>query len=248
MSITHGGSGSNYLQNTDTGSLLAGGFIVVFIIIFVISLAIGIFMIVSLYKIFKKNNRPGWYSIIPVLNTWTLFEIAGNKGWLCLIPFVNIIFLYISAYKLALKMGKGPGIGILTALVPIIGYPILAFSKNTTSIGEENNMNYNNEFNNQSNAFINNNQGRTEGSNMNGNFINNMGPTNEFNNQSNAFINNNQGRTEGSNMNGEFINNIESPSQNINTPNAQNNGFINNENYVDDPFNLKGGNNSNNNY
>lgn len=96
----------------------------------VLCLAISALMIVSLWKIFSKNNKPGWYSLIPFFNMWTLFEIVGVQGWWCLIPFANIVFMYICNYKLAIKMGRSQGMAIVTTLFPAVGYPILAFSKN----------------------------------------------------------------------------------------------------------------------
>lgn len=143
MSIT---SNSPYEEIMSSGATtFLGGMVVFFVILAIISVAVSVFMIVCQYKIFSKNGKPGWYAIIPFLNTWTLFEIAGNKGWLSLIPFANIVFLYISNYKLAIKMGKSTGIAILVTLMPLIGYPILAFSKDNNV--SENNLMENNQTN-----------------------------------------------------------------------------------------------------
>ncbi len=146
MSFTDNSSYGDIIAS-NTGMNIVGGMLVFFVIFFIIMIAVSIFMIVCQYKIFSKNGKPGWYAIIPILNTWTLFEIAGNKGWLSLIPFANVIFLYISNYKLAIKMGKSSGMAILVTLIPVIGYPILAFSK-------DNNVNESNVAeNNQPSAF-----------------------------------------------------------------------------------------------
>ncbi len=136
MSFTDNSSYGDIIAS-NTGMNIVGGMLVFFVIFFIIMIAVSIFMIVCQYKIFSKNDKPGWYAIIPFLNTWTLFEIAGNKGWLSLIPFVNIVFLYISNYKLAIKMGKSSGMAILVTLIPVIGYPILAFSKDN-NVSESN--------------------------------------------------------------------------------------------------------------
>lgn len=120
----------DYSSVVATTSGFLGVFLVVYIILMIICLAISVLMIVSLWKIFHKNNKPGWYSLIPFLNMWTLFEIVGVQGWWSLIPVANIVFMYICNYKLAIKMGKSQGMAVVTTLFPAIGYPILAFSKN----------------------------------------------------------------------------------------------------------------------
>ena len=97
--------------------------------IWIVTMVIGIFMIVCLWKIFTKNGKPGWHSIVPILNMWSFFTISDLPGWLCIIPGVNAVCLLIAIYKLAIKMGKSSGIAILCVLLPIVGYPILAFSK-----------------------------------------------------------------------------------------------------------------------
>lgn len=98
-------------------------------IVLAISVIIFIIMTISMWKIFVKNNKPGWYSLIPILNIWTLFEIVDIKGWWSLIPFVNLIFMLVANYKLPIKMGKSSVIGILNIFFPFIVFPILAFVK-----------------------------------------------------------------------------------------------------------------------
>ena len=42
---------------------------------FLLSIALSLFLIVSMWMIFVKADEPGWKSIIPVYNTYTLFKI-----------------------------------------------------------------------------------------------------------------------------------------------------------------------------
>lgn len=126
------GYGSTY----ETSSAVGGIFAISMIITWLIIIGISVFMIITMWKIFKKNNKEGWWALIPYANTWMLFEISGVHGWLSLIPFINMIFSYVAAYKLAMKMKNNVGIAVVTMLLPLIGYPILAFSKDSGNVQE----------------------------------------------------------------------------------------------------------------
>ncbi len=125
----------DYSGVVSTAAGVAGGIFaglaIFFILFFVIMIAISLVMIIAQWKIFSKAGKPGWYAIIPFLNSWIYFEIAGFKGWLSLIPFANMIFMLLSSYKIALKFGKSNGFAICTVIFPMICLPILAFSKVT---------------------------------------------------------------------------------------------------------------------
>ena len=93
-------------------------------------LAIVIFYIATLWKIFTKAGKPGWASIIPIYNTWVLCEIGGKPGWwflLMMIPFLGIIFYIIVLIGVAENFGKGAGFAIGMLLLSFIFFPILAF-------------------------------------------------------------------------------------------------------------------------
>ncbi len=100
-------------------------------------LAAVVFMVVCLWKIFEKAGRPGWYAIVPILNAWTMAEIAGKPGWwslaflLAFIPVVGpiaaLIVSIIINLELAKAFGKDTGFAVLLILLPIVGYPMLAF-------------------------------------------------------------------------------------------------------------------------
>jgi hypothetical protein len=100
----------------------------------VIQLALLIVVIVSLWKVFEKTGRPGWYAIIPFFNLYHLIKIAGKPGWtliLFFLPIVNIIYAIIVSVGVAKAFGKGTGFGIGLALLSFIFYPILAFGSAT---------------------------------------------------------------------------------------------------------------------
>ena len=94
-------------------------------------LALTILLIASMWKVFTKAGQPGWASIIPFYNIYVFLTIAGKPGWwliLLLIPGLNIIFGIIAMVAFAQKFGKGAGFIVGLILLPVIFYPILAFS------------------------------------------------------------------------------------------------------------------------
>ena len=93
-------------------------------------LAVWVFIIASLWKVFTKAGQPGWACLIPIYNIYIMCKIAGKPGWwllLMLIPFVNFIIAIMLCIAIAEKFGKGTGFGIGLALLGIIFFPILAF-------------------------------------------------------------------------------------------------------------------------
>jgi len=101
-----------------------------------LSLAFSVFMIICMWKVYKKAGKPGWASIIPIYNIWVLYEITGFNGalsLLILIPFVGTIIVavlsIIANFRLAKCFGKDTGFGIGLWLLNPIFMAILAFDK-----------------------------------------------------------------------------------------------------------------------
>jgi hypothetical protein len=102
--------------------------VVVAIILAVI--AFVIFMIAAMWRVFEKAKKPGWAAIVPFYNTYVMLKIVGRPGWwlvLYFIPFVNFIVALIVMYELAKVFGKDIGYAVLLVLLPIIGWPLLAW-------------------------------------------------------------------------------------------------------------------------
>ena len=96
----------------------------------IIYLALIVFLIVTMWKIFTKAGKPGWASIIPIYNVFVMLDIAGKPAWwflLFLIPFVNYIVGILVIAGIATNFGKGGGFVVGMILLPIVFYPILAF-------------------------------------------------------------------------------------------------------------------------
>lgn len=109
----------DYMTNYAAGSI-AADFGIGYMIFW---LAIAVVMLVAVWKMYVKADRPGWASLIPFYNTYVMYDIAMGNGWLFLlsfIPFVNIVMSVVVLYKLAKAFGKGTGFALgLIFLSPI---------------------------------------------------------------------------------------------------------------------------------
>lgn len=123
----------SYSFNASAGTSSSGG---VPAVVWLIILALIVFLIAAMWKVFQKAGKPGWAAIVPVYNLWVTFEIAGKPGWwalLALIPFVNIVAFVleiIAVIEIAKRFGKSGAWGFfLLFLFSFIGWPILGFGK-----------------------------------------------------------------------------------------------------------------------
>jgi hypothetical protein len=111
---------SDYQSSGGAGGVVGG----------IIGLAVAVFMIAAMWKIFTKAGQPGWASLIPIYNMYIWCKIVGRPGWwviLLFIPFVNFVIAIILCIDLAKSFGKGVGFGIGIILLGIVFLPILAF-------------------------------------------------------------------------------------------------------------------------
>ncbi len=76
--------------NIETAS---GGNEGVMIVSSVITIVLIVFLIVAMWKIFKKAGFAGWKSIIPFYNQYCLFRISGMSGWWIFLPIVATLCL-----------------------------------------------------------------------------------------------------------------------------------------------------------
>lgn len=114
----------------------AGGMIVYMIIM----LAVAVFSIVSMWKVFKKAGKEGWAALIPIYNLVVLFQISGidpKKLLWFLLPFIGqiIVFVYlIMAYiNLAKAFGKSSGFAAGLIFLNVVFMGILAFDDSVYS-------------------------------------------------------------------------------------------------------------------
>lgn len=118
------------MENYEAASMaLVSGFFVVYML-FVLALAV--FVLVAMWKLFAKAGKPGWACLVPFYNTYCLFDIAFGNGWLFLltfVPCVNFVFLIMLYFKLAKAFGQGVGFGFGLLFLSPIFFAILAFGK-----------------------------------------------------------------------------------------------------------------------
>ena len=99
-----------------------------------IGLAILVFLIAAMWKVFTKAGKAGWLVLIPIVNIYQLLKIAGRPGWwliLFLIPLVNLIISILVSMDIAKSFGKGAGFGLGLAFLSPIFYPIMGFGSAT---------------------------------------------------------------------------------------------------------------------
>ena len=101
-------------------------------IIWIVSMAIGIVVLIAMWKMYKKAGKNGWEVLIPVYNIIVLLEIVELPLWyiaLLCIPFANIYAMFKIYIELAHKFGKSTGFGVLTIFFSVICIPMLGFGK-----------------------------------------------------------------------------------------------------------------------
>ena len=94
------------------------------------AIAMGLFLIVSMWKVFEKAGQPGWGIFIPIYNIYLLLLIAGRPGWwiiLYFIPLVNHVIGIIVTIDIAKNFGKEAISDVGLFFLGFIFYPILAF-------------------------------------------------------------------------------------------------------------------------
>ena len=93
-------------------------------------LAVLVFFIAAIWRVFSKAGQPGWAALIPIYNLIVLMKIAGRPVWwflLMFIPIVNIIVGLVLAIDIAKNFGKGTAFGLGLFLFGFVFYPILGF-------------------------------------------------------------------------------------------------------------------------
>jgi hypothetical protein len=128
-------SSYSYEYSTETSAAGAGIALAFIFGMLLFGLAIYLFLGFTMMKIFQKAGyKNAWAGFVPIYNTYVLYEISGRPGWwvfLSLIPFVGgliaLVTSIIALIDLAKSFGKDGGYAVLLILLPIVGFPMLAF-------------------------------------------------------------------------------------------------------------------------
>ncbi len=118
---------------------------------------LGVLILISYAKIFKKAGKPGIAAIIPIYNIVVMLQIAEMKMINLLfmfIPILQIIIMFKLYINIAKKFGKSTAFGVGMVLLGIIFIPLLAFSDDTLVGGQT--VSNNNDLDNQNMAMNNN--------------------------------------------------------------------------------------------
>lgn len=100
----------------------------------IIYLAIVVFMILAVWKVFTKAGKPGWACIVPIYNIIIMLEIAKKPTWwiiLFIIPVVNFVIMIMLTHAISKSFGKDVGFTLGMIFLPIIFFPILGFGSAT---------------------------------------------------------------------------------------------------------------------
>ena len=98
----------------------------------IVCLAVAVFSIICMWKVFVKAGKPGWASIIPIYNMVVMFQIAGMSPWLILlmcVPIANVIVAIMLYVNFAKAFGKSGGFACGLIFLSLIFMAILAFGK-----------------------------------------------------------------------------------------------------------------------
>ena len=88
-------------------------------------------IIIPIWCIYEKADKPGWAAIVPIYNSLVWFEII-NKPWywllLICIPYIGFIWSVWSVNLLVKRFGYSEGFTFGVIFLPFIFLPIIAFS------------------------------------------------------------------------------------------------------------------------
>lgn len=96
----------------------------------IISLAVIVFFVGGLWRVFGKAGKPGILALIPIVNTIILLDIAGKPWWwiiLLIIPVVNVIVVIITLMSLAKAFGQDELFGCLLVLFAPVMFLVLGW-------------------------------------------------------------------------------------------------------------------------
>lgn len=100
-------------------------------------LAVTVFFILTMWRIYEKAGEPGWACLVPIYSFYVLCKFTGTKNWwLVFIPIANFYVIIMAYINLAKSFGKDTAFALGLIFLGIFFLPILAFS-NAQYIGPE---------------------------------------------------------------------------------------------------------------
>lgn len=95
-----------------------------------VQLAIGILMLISIWKVYVKAGKPGWAAIVPIYNVIVMLQIAEKPLWwivLFFVPIANLIVGILTLAGVAKAFGRGAGTVVGLIFLPFVFWPMLGF-------------------------------------------------------------------------------------------------------------------------
>ena len=114
--------------------------VTVIVIVWVLSLGRSAIIMVGGKNLFRKAYKNEASSYIPVLNLFYMLEIADVStffGILFFVPFFNLVPLVLMGIGLGKNFKCSGGFTAGLVLLPIVFYPMLAFSDRTYKVNDE---------------------------------------------------------------------------------------------------------------
>ncbi len=99
-----------------------------------IYIAVFVFLIAAMWKIYEKAGEEGWKCLIPFYNYVVLLKFVGKPWWwllMYLVPLVNIVFAVWTINMLSKSFGKNEGFTVGLIFLGFIFVPILGFGDAT---------------------------------------------------------------------------------------------------------------------
>lgn len=144
-------NGELAVMNNGELDALAGGLALFLGVFFLVASLLSLVIFVSTWKLFTKAGVEGWKSLIPIYNQWVTIQIAfsNTKNWLILALVLNFFsgfatgldfpyvgYLLLLAASIAniyisynfIRRFASKGMAVLSIFLPLIIYPIVAFS------------------------------------------------------------------------------------------------------------------------
>ena len=110
------------------------------IAIWLLSLGMSFLIMIGGNKIFEKAHKDPKSAYYPILNLFVMFEVVEMSsflGILLFIPIINLIPLITMLYKLGKIFNTSTLFIIGLIIMPVIFYPVLAFSKRKYNMIDE---------------------------------------------------------------------------------------------------------------
>jgi hypothetical protein len=114
-------------MNDSTGVILGALTLVLFVIVYV-------WYALALAAVFAKTGEATWKAWVPILNVATVLKLGGFSPWLVLLTLIPLfgaiafaVVLIVAVHRVTLGFGRGAGMTVLGAVIPVVWASILGF-------------------------------------------------------------------------------------------------------------------------